>query len=93
MSSKPETVEQDTSKIEGNASLEVKDFVANVFWEIMTNKLNGYGFAYSVGRRLRLKEISYMKKVEEPERMEGRVVVEIVVDKGKPEPMLMVHSE
>lgn len=82
MSKKTDSIDQDVSTIGGNASQDVKDFVSHVFWNIMTNRDNGYGFAYNVGRRLRLREISFIKKAEEPERMEGRVVVEIVVDKG-----------
>lgn len=73
---------QDTTLITGNASQEVKDFLCHVFLEIMTSGIDGHGFALSTGRALKLREISFVPKAEEPSRMEGRVVFEIIVDRG-----------
>ncbi|KAF7968014.1 hypothetical protein HWV62_32181 [Athelia sp. TMB] len=73
---------QDSSLIAGNASQEVKDFLCHVFLEVMTNGTDGSGFALSTGRRLKVREISYVSKAEEPSRKEGRVVFEITVDQG-----------
>jgi hypothetical protein len=68
-----------SSEVDGNASLEVKKIILDT----ATNMLNGIGFASIVGRRLSVKEISYIPKAEEPRRMECRVTVEITVDNGK----------
>lgn len=83
MSKKLESTTQEISQIGGNADDEVKTFLSTTFWDVMTNKDNGFAFAYTVGRRLHLKDISYVEKSEEPTRKEARVVVEIVVDQGR----------
>lgn len=82
MSKKTESTTQDVSQIGGNADDEVKQFLSTIFWDIMTCKDSDFGFAFPVGRRLVLKDISYIEKSEEPTRKEARVVVEIVVDQG-----------
>lgn len=73
---------QDSARITGNASQEVKDFLCHVFLETMTSGTDGYGFALSTSRALVLREIAFVPKAEEPSRNEGRVVFEIVVDRG-----------
>jgi acyl-coenzyme A thioesterase 13 len=84
MSEKPEQPSywDDISGIAGNASFQVKKQVATMYLELLTNKMSGRGFACNIGTRLILKEISFRKKVEEPQRMEGRVVVELTVNSG-----------
>lgn len=69
----------DSSKIGGNAPSEAKKFVHHV----LTDKLEGPGFARMVGRRFAVTEVSYIEKAEEPERMECRTVVEITVEDGE----------
>lgn len=73
---------QEVSLIAGNASHEVKDFLCNGSLAAMTNGNDGRGFATSTGQGLKVREISFIKKAEEPGRMEGRVVFEITVDEG-----------
>ncbi|KZP21594.1 Thioesterase/thiol ester dehydrase-isomerase [Athelia psychrophila] len=83
---------QDTTLITGNASQEVKDFLCHVFLEIMTSGIDGHGFALSTGRALKLREISFVPKAEEPSRMEGRVVFEIIVDRDMANGMGSMHG-
>ena len=71
--------DQDSSKVAGNASQGAKEHVA----EFLHTLTNGQNFAHSVGRRLLLREVSFLEKVEEPKRMESRVVLELIVDEGK----------
>lgn len=72
---------KDPSKIAGNASLEVKEYVSTVFFDAMTNA-SARGFAFTVGEKLSFKEISFKEKVEEPGRMEARVVLGVTVEQG-----------
>jgi len=67
---------QDVSKIGGNASFEVKKFIHHTATD---EKGSLAGFARGVGDRFVLREISYIEKAEEPERMEGRTVIGITV--------------
>jgi acyl-coenzyme A thioesterase 13 len=80
MSKKPDT-DKDPSKIAGNASLEVKEYVSTVYFDLMTNT-SGRGFAFTVGERLLFEEISFLEKVEDPERMEARIVLGVTVEQG-----------
>lgn len=96
MSKKPESfVDQDFSKIAGNAASDIKEFMSTIMWDVMTNKASGTGFARTVGRRLLMREISFVEKAEEPERKEGRVVIEITVDEGesRPQPIRGYQTE
>ena len=89
MSEKRETPDENSSNISGNASLEIKESVS-VFVNILINNMDGRGFAHNVGRRLLLREISFLEKAEEQQRMEGRVVAELTVDGGKSNSVVMV---
>ncbi len=40
------------------------------------------GFGVAIGSRVEVTEISAVKKVGEPQKMEGRVVCEVTVDEG-----------
>jgi acyl-coenzyme A thioesterase 13 len=82
MSKQKDNASEDASRIAGNVSLDLKEFIALQFKDIMANK-TGIGFAQSVGMKFALMEISWLKKPEEPERMEARVVMEGIVDDGK----------
>jgi len=79
MSKQKDNASEDASRIAGNVSLDLKEFIALQFKDIMANK-TGIGFAQSVGMKFALMEISWLKKPEEPERMEARVVMEGFVD-------------
>lgn len=70
---------EDIAKITGNASNEIKEHVATVLYLFMGR---GTGFADTVGEKIRVTEVSIVEKAEEPAKMEGRVVCEIVVAKG-----------
>ena len=82
MSNKPETSDQDPSKIAGNASMQIKEYMSTLL-DVLSARTISRGFAHNIGRSLSLTEVSFLKNVEEPGRMEGRVVVELTVDGGK----------
>jgi hypothetical protein len=54
-------------------------------------------FAAAVGQRTQITEVSVLRKAEEPEKLEGRVVCEVVVERGMwydmPISFLPEHSE
>lgn len=85
MSKTPDISTRHVSEIDGNATAEVKKIIGDT----ATDRVNT-GFASLVGRRLLVKEVSYIQKAEEPTRMECRIVVEITVDDG--ERALLVQS-
>ena len=93
MSKKPELMTKDVLQIGGNADDEVKQILSNVLYNyIVTCKDGGFVFASTVGRRLVLKEISYIDKSEEPTRKEARVVMEVVVDQDMVNSMGHLHG-
>ena len=92
MPKKPALMTKDASKIGGNADDEVKQVLSNIFGDIVTHKDSGSLFASTIGRRLVMKEISYIDKSEEPSRKEARVVVEIVVDQNMVNKMGHLHG-
>jgi len=79
MSTNPAKAFNDPTELAGNVSSEVKEMVSTMW----ANMIPGNEFGHSVGRQLSYKEISFIEKAEEPQRMEGRVVVEVVVKDGK----------
>lgn len=75
----------DVSRISGNASKEIKQFVGDVQSFIMAHRakgLNGAGFSEDIQKRMRVTEVSCLKKAEEPSKTEGRVVMEVEVLEG-----------
>jgi hypothetical protein len=71
----------DVSHIAGNAPTETKQLLA---YNLVPD-LRGFvdGFAQYIGTRIKLREVSVVKKEEEPEKVEGKVVCEIVVGPGE----------
>jgi hypothetical protein len=71
----------DVSQIAGNAPKESKQLLAYH----LAPDLRGFvdGFAQYIGTRIQLREVSIAKKEEEPQKVEGRVVCEIVVGPGE----------
>lgn len=67
-------------QVGGNASEDVKRHVVSVLSFFMHD---GKGFADAIGGRLNVTEVSIQKKAEEPKRLEGKVVCEIVVEQGE----------
>ncbi|KAJ3528854.1 hypothetical protein NMY22_g9241 [Coprinellus aureogranulatus] len=79
----PPSNEIDASKISGNASIETKEALADIprFYGIYTGSAHkGPIFAEDVHKRMRVTEISIIKKAEEPSKLEGRVVQELIVE-------------
>ncbi|KAI6040428.1 HotDog domain-containing protein [Pisolithus marmoratus] len=72
----------DVSLIGGNVSTELKQAFFDVFCErIKKVKAKGYkGFEPEIASRTVWKEMSVLKKVEEPEKLEARTVFEITVE-------------
>ena len=78
---------QDISKITGNASEDVKQFLSDpvaLFFGRRSTTADG-AFGASVMNRLTVKEVSVVDKSEEPRKKEGRVVCEVVAKEGASE--------
>lgn len=73
------TFNRDDRSISGNADDRIKQHIAHF---ITTYVGEGYGFGDSVGRRLRLTEVSVNPMMEEPAKEEARLVYEIDVTRG-----------
>ncbi|TDL18590.1 hypothetical protein BD410DRAFT_793126 [Rickenella mellea] len=69
---------EDVSHIAGNASDDLKGHVLAMQRLFMGD---GTAFGDSIGRRVKVAEVSVRKKADEPEKLEGRVVCEIIVTK------------
>ncbi len=69
----------DQSSTAGNAPDHVKDHIIGLLQTFFSTS-NGFGVA--IGSRVEVTEISAVKKVGEPQKMEGRVVCEVTVDEG-----------
>ena len=71
----------DISSISGNATPDVK---RTLLWSLdpQTHFSNGIRFAQDVYRRLKIVEASCNNKLDEPEKLEFRVVVETTVEQG-----------
>lgn len=65
--------------IAGNASDEVKQTLADVLCTFMGR---GRGFADAIGGRVRITDANIQEKVDEPEKLEAKVVCEIDVEEG-----------
>lgn len=76
----------DTSQVEGNASSEVKHKLLRALQSMQPShisRLTGKpfrGFETEFASRLQLTEVSLLSKAEEPEKFEGRVVLQVIVD-------------
>ncbi|OJA18088.1 hypothetical protein AZE42_04168 [Rhizopogon vesiculosus] len=75
----------DVSQIEGNTSPEIKQTLLNSIPRMLrTPKVSRSeifrGFESELVSRLRLTEVSVSPKAEEPDKLEGRVVFEVIVD-------------
>jgi len=81
--------DNDISQIEGNASPEVKQGLSSELQALrrtrthVTQTGNPFrGFETEMACRMQLTEISVLRKAEEPEKLEARVVLEVIVDEG-----------
>ncbi|TFK46945.1 hypothetical protein OE88DRAFT_1666748 [Heliocybe sulcata] len=70
----------EASQIRGNVSPEVKQTVASLAPRFAVTPDGKPGFASSVGKRLKVTEVSLLPNKEERERRECRVVVELAVE-------------
>ncbi|KAG2361453.1 HotDog domain-containing protein [Suillus spraguei] len=67
----------DASQIEGNASLDIKHSLLAALQYMRLSHASP-----EFASRLQLTEVSILSKTEEPEKLEGRVVLQIIVDEG-----------
>ena len=82
--------EVDVSQVEGNASPEIKRASLSLVQHLetprqSTSRSTGElfrGFETELLSRLRLVEVSILPKAEEPEKLEGRIVFELIADEG-----------
>ncbi|KAI6127370.1 HotDog domain-containing protein [Pisolithus croceorrhizus] len=84
----------DVSLIAGNVSAELKEAFFDVFCE-QIKKVNakGYkGFEPEIASRTVWKEMSVLTKVEEPEKLEARIVFEIIVEEDMVNPIRSLHG-
>ena len=72
------TTHDDVSKIAGNVSDDIKKTVRSLENALMTRT-----FGQSILGRTMVTEVSVLAKADEPERLEGRVVCELVVEEGE----------
>ncbi|KAG1806439.1 HotDog domain-containing protein [Suillus plorans] len=71
----------DTSQVDGNASPEIKHRMLRALQSMRrsTGKPSS-SFENKIASRMQLTEASILSKTEEPEKFEGRVVVQVIVD-------------
>ncbi|KAF9011743.1 hypothetical protein BDQ17DRAFT_1272058 [Cyathus striatus] len=72
----------DIAHIAGNASPDVKRFLSNpgqFYQNIRSTEVKGPIFGQAIQERLRVTEVSVNRKEEEPNKLEGKVVLEITV--------------
>jgi acyl-coenzyme A thioesterase 13 len=71
----------DISGISGNAQPDIKN---TVVWALdpKTYFNDGIRFAQSVGHRLSITEVSVNQKLDEPQKLEARVIVGTTVEEG-----------
>jgi acyl-coenzyme A thioesterase 13 len=80
--------DKDTSQVEGNASPEIKLTLLSALHFMKLSHVSQStdkpfrGFEAEFASRLQLTEVSMLSKTEEPEKFEGRVVIQVTVDKG-----------
>ena len=78
----PPVTHEDVKRAEmiaGSAPFEVKKTVASLRRFHLSK---GRRFGDSIGLRMELTELSVSNKAEEPEKMEGKAVFELVVEEG-----------
>jgi hypothetical protein len=85
-----EALDIDVSRIDGSAATETKQLLV---WHLRPGS-KGFtrGFAEPVGNRLQVKHVSLTNKAVEPEKVEARVVYEIVVDAGMSQAETIIFS-
>ncbi|KAG1735028.1 HotDog domain-containing protein [Suillus lakei] len=77
----------DSSQVEGNASPIVKRTLLSALQSMQPSHVSRStskpfrGFETEFASRLQLTEVSILSKTEEPEKFEGRVVIQVIVDK------------
>ncbi|OAX43380.1 hypothetical protein K503DRAFT_168971 [Rhizopogon vinicolor AM-OR11-026] len=82
----PESSSIDISQVEGNASPEIKRVILGRVQYLATRHITQstgeqFGtFESKIASQLRLTEVSILPKAEEQEKLEGRVVFEVIVD-------------
>lgn len=71
----------DVSHIAGNASDDIKRFLnpASIY---LSSERSKSSFGAPITQRMRLSEVSIVKKAEEPTREEGRVICLLTVEEG-----------
>jgi acyl-coenzyme A thioesterase 13 len=76
--------EFDISQVAGNASEHIKRQLGDI-WSAKTRPLLllNSTFGRAIGRRFKLTELSIISKADEPNKLEGRAVLEIDVAEGK----------
>ena len=72
--------EERAALIQGNAPAEIKQHVLAMLSAFLSR---GKGFADAVGGRIKITEIDIRKKDEEPGKLEGRVVCDVLVEEGE----------
>lgn len=75
----------DTSHVAGNAPDHIKRVLCNtsaLFANQHPEKIKGPIFAEDMQKRFNVTEVSIIEKAEEPEKLEGRVVLEVKVANG-----------
>lgn len=77
--------DEDISHIAGNASDNIKRLLArpSALFAHLPLDIQGPIFGQSIMERLVVTEISVQGKVEEPTKLEGKVVLELTVEEGK----------
>lgn len=79
-----------TAHIEGNASRELKEVPLK--WYNIFRTLGKGGFGYEAGKRIVVKELSIQPTVNDPSKMEARLVCEIEVTADMCDGMGMLHQ-
>ena len=77
-------------RIAGNASDKAKKGVTVMQGICM--RRNGKGFGDAIGGRLDIVSADVLRKADEPEKLEGKVVCEIGVEEGKQLPLHIIRS-
>lgn len=79
------SLKQDVSHITGNVSDEVKQAYGNPA-DVFLRRGSKPSFGESILKRMVVTEISVEKKVEEPQKLEGRFVCELTIEDGSSPP-------
>lgn len=85
--------EFDISQVAGNASDHIKRRLGDISSaKTRLLSLSNSTFGGAIGLRLKLTELSIISKAEEPNKLEGRAVLEIDVAEGKRKTCLSLRS-